>query len=194
MNKNIKISGAIVALLLLAILAVNIVAASTAIPKSENTIDNISAQITEKDLASSNTNQIDNTNLQPSPLKVNTDASTLAEIENMEQIKAKITKTYEESEASIVPTRNRFLLYTSDGTHIMWGFCGNGRFVGTDNNGIRCWGIYGQGIFAGFYDGEFFWGKYSNTQWKAEYLFGLRYSHGNYVLFPTPIPTTANTP
>jgi hypothetical protein len=84
-------------------------------------------------------------------------------------------------------------MYTLDGVHIMWGIYGNGRFVGTDNNGKRCWGIYGQGVFAGFYDGEFFWGKYCNSDWKAEYLFGLRYSQGKYVLFPTPFPTTSST-
>jgi hypothetical protein len=85
-------------------------------------------------------------------------------------------------------------MYTSNGAHIMWGFFGNGRFVGTDNNGMQCWGIYGNGIFAGFYNGEFFWGQYRNGQWKAEGLFGLNYSQGNYVLFPPPVPTTSSTP
>jgi hypothetical protein len=68
----------------------------------------------------------------------------------------------------------------------MWGSYGNGRFVGTDNLGKRCWGIYGKGIFAGFYAGEFFWGKYDGGKWKAEYLFGLENSSGAYVLFPPP--------
>jgi hypothetical protein len=78
--------------------------------------------------------------------------------------------------------------------HIMWGVYGNGRFVGTDNLGKRCWGIYGKGIFAGFYDGEFFWGKYDNGAWKAEYLFGLEHSRGDYVLFPPPAATTDAAP
>lgn len=98
--------------------------------------------------------------------------------------------TPEEAERSIYPVRRRFLMWTHDGMHIMWGFYGNGRFVGTDNLGKRCWGIYGKGVFAGFYDGEFFWGKYCNGSWKAEYLFGLEYSRGKYVLFPQPAITT----
>lgn len=112
--------------------------------------------------------------------------------EDIEQLKALIPKTPEEAESAIYPARNRFLMWTHDGMHIMWGIYGNGRFVGTDNLGKRCWGIYGQGIFAGFYDGEFFWGKYANGAWKAQYLFGLRYSHGRYVLFPSPLLTATH--
>ena len=82
-------------------------------------------------------------------------------------------------------TRTRFLLYTHNGEHIMWGYVGNGRFFGQDNLGKRCWGIYGKNFFAGFYDGEIFWGRYRNGQWKAVYLFGENYSHGEYILFPT---------
>ena len=111
-----------------------------------------------------------------------------------EQLKKSIPATLEETEASIYPIRRRFLMWTHDGVHIMWGAFGNGRFVGTDNLGKRCWGIYGSGIFAGFYDGEFFWGRYNNGAWKAQYLFGLRYSAGKYVLFPQPTVTSANIP
>lgn len=111
---------------------------------------------------------------------------------NIEQLKPLIPKTPEETEAAIYPPRTRFLMWTHDGTHIMWGICGNGRFVGTDNLGKRCWGIYGNGIFAGFYDGEFFWGRYSNGAWRAQYLFGLRYSYGRYLLFPSPLLTAAH--
>jgi hypothetical protein len=68
----------------------------------------------------------------------------------------------------------------------MWGYVGNGFFVGQDNLGKRCWGIYGNGVFAGFYDGGFFWGKYRNGNWKAEGLFGENCAHGKYILFPTP--------
>jgi len=100
----------------------------------------------------------------------------------------------EEAEKSIYPVRRRFLLWTYDGLHIMWGVYGNGRFVGTDNLGKRCWGIYGRGVFAGFYDGEFFCGKYYNGAWKAEYLFGLEYSRGEYVLFPQLIITNEAEP
>jgi hypothetical protein len=67
----------------------------------------------------------------------------------------------------------------------MWGYVGNGYFVGQDNNGKSCWGICGSGVFAGFYDGEFFWGKYRCGNWKAIGLFGENYSFGKYILFPT---------
>ena len=109
--------------------------------------------------------------------------------ENAEQLKELTPATSEEAERSIYPVRYRFLMWTSDGMHIMWGIYGNNRFVGTDNLGKRCWGIYGKGVFAGFYDGEFFWGKYSSGIWKAEYLFGLENSRGSYVLFPQPVIT-----
>ena len=112
--------------------------------------------------------------------------------QDIEQLKQLIPKTPEETEAAIYPTRSRFLMWTYDGVHIMWGICGNGRFVGTDNLGKRCWGIYGNGVFAGFYGGEFFWGRYSNGAWGAQYLFGLRYSYGKYLLFPSPVTTAAH--
>lgn len=111
---------------------------------------------------------------------------------DIEQLKPLIPKTPDEAEASILPPRARFLMWTHDGVHIMWGIYGNGRFVGTDNLGKRCWGIYGNGIFAGFYDGEFFWGKYQAGAWKATGLFGLRYSYGKYVLFPSLTATAAS--
>jgi hypothetical protein len=103
-----------------------------------------------------------------------------------------VSETYEETNAQVVQ-RTRFLLYTKDGKYIMWGFVGNGHFVGTDNMGKRCWGIYGKGVFAGFYDGEFFWGNYRFGNWKSEGLFGLNSASGKYVLFPTP-SLTAVTP
>ena len=105
---------------------------------------------------------------------------------DIDSLRDAVPGTYEETDARISTQRVRFLLYTHDGKHIMWGFVGNGHFVGTDNLGKRCWGIYGNGVFAGFYDGEFFWGKYRGGNWKAEGLFGLNYSHGKYILFPTP--------
>ena len=133
-----------------------------------------------------------NNTLTPSPeASDNIDASDdlgvlLERAETTEQLKELTPVTLDEAEQSIYPLRRRFLMWTSDGIHIMWGSYGNGRFVGTDNLGKRCWGIYGKGIFAGFYAGEFFWGKYDGGKWKAEYLFGLESSSGAYVLFPPP--------
>ncbi len=113
---------------------------------------------------------------------------------NLDKLKQLVPKTAEDAENRIMPVRTRFLMWTNDGRHIMWGICGNGFFTGTDNLGKRCWGIYGNGIFAGFYDGDFFWGKYYNGAWKAYGLFGLRYSQGQYVLFPQPTITNQVPP
>ena len=108
---------------------------------------------------------------------------------DIDELKALVPDNYAETETRLPPQRTRFLLYTNDGKHIMWGYVGNGYFVGTDNLGKRCWGIYGNGVFAGFYDGEFFWGRYRSGHWKAEGLFGLNYSRGKYILFPSPSVT-----
>jgi hypothetical protein len=104
--------------------------------------------------------------------------------DEIKKIREQIPKNLEEVEAEILPLRNRFLMWTHDGKHIMWGYYRNGFFIGTDNLSKRAWGIYGNGIFAGFYDGDFFWGKYSRCHWKAIGLFNLDESHGKYVLFP----------
>jgi hypothetical protein len=173
MQKKIKISMAAVTALMLAILAVNLVMAATTTLNTPAPAAN-SLEAVEK---------------------LSTDKSIIIspeQAENQEQLKELTPQTLEEAERSIYPVRHRFLLYTSDGVHIMWGIYGNGRFVGTDNLGKRCWGIYGKGVFAGFYDGDFFWGKYSNGSWKAEYLFGLENSRGSYVLFPPPAITSAD--
>jgi hypothetical protein len=76
----------------------------------------------------------------------------------------------------------------------MWGRFGGHIFIGTDNLGKRAWGIYGDGYFAGFYDGQFFWGKYYNSYWKAQDLFGLQFSRGRYITYPFPTITPAATP
>jgi hypothetical protein len=171
MQKKIKISVAAVAALMLAVLAVNIVMAATTAANtpapSANTLEAV-----EK------ANSYDSIVISPE------------QAEDKAQLRELAPATPEEAERSIYPIRHRFLMWTSDGVHVMWGIYGNGRFVGTDNLGKRCWGIYGKGVFAGFYDGEFFWGKYSNGAWKAEYLFGLDSSRGSYVLFPSPATTS----
>ena len=169
MKKKSKLSIVAIAALLFAVLATNLVMGAT----------------------------IGANTLVPTAVSVKETDSTIVpaqEVDVKEKLRELTPETFEEAEASIYPVRNRFLLYTNDGVHIMWGFYGNNRFVGTDNLGKRCWGIYGRGFFAGFYNGEFFWGKYSNGYWKAEYLFGLPCSQGKYVLFPQLILTdeTAN--
>jgi hypothetical protein len=156
---------AAISTLLLAILATNLVMASIA------------------DLSNTPTNDL---KVQPIeapieiPPEIANDVTKLVELS---------PETYEEAEASILPIRSRFILWTGNGVHVMWGSYGNGRFVGTDNLGKRCWGIYGKGVFAGFYDGDFFYGRYADGNWKAQYLFGLENSRGEYVLFPGPTLT-----
>ena len=125
-----------------------------------------------------------------SPSKVNLPIDIT---DDLEKLKTMIPKTYEEVEAQIYPPRGRFLMWTHDGTHIMWGRYGKNYFIGTDDLGKRCWGIYGRGIFAGIYDGDFFWGRYNNGLWKAKYLFGLEESHGRYVLFPVVSTTVVDS-
>ena len=184
MHKNLKILTAAFAVFLLAVLAVNLAAASTAIPKT--TIN--TANLTENPTNSLSTTNAPPTDITP-PSNTITDELPPVDTENLEKLKEEIPKTLSEAEANMLPIRSRYLMYTNNGVHIMWGNIGNGRFVGTDNQGKSCWGIYGQGIFAGFYNGEFFWGKYSNGEWKAEYLFGQKTSQGKYVLFPSPLAT-----
>jgi len=101
-----------------------------------------------------------------------------------EELRKAVPSDYEEAEAQVRPLTNRFLMWTHDLEHIMWGYYRNGFFVGTDNLGKRSWGIYGNGFFAGFYDGEFFWGKYNNGIWKAVDLFGEKLTHGRFVVYP----------
>jgi hypothetical protein len=109
----------------------------------------------------------------------------------VEELRKKIPATFEEANAFIPARRNKYLMWTHDLAHVMWGVYGGGHFVGTDNLGKHAWGIYGNGYFAGFYDEHFFWGKYSNTEWKAQGLFGMRSCYGRYTLAPIPVLTSA---
>lgn len=165
MKKTYSLSLAAISTLLLAILATNLVMAS----------------ITDLSNTPRNTQKVELTELPIEiPPEIADDVTKLVEL---------APETYEEAEASILPIRSRFILWTGNGVHVMWGSYGNGRFVGTDNHGKRCWGIYGKGVFAGFYDGDFFYGKYENGNWKAQYLFGLETARGGYKLFPGPTLT-----
>ncbi len=164
MKKTYSISLAAVSALLLVILASNLAMAS---------INDLSST------ADVNSEKL-NTPVFEIPPEIADDVAALVEL---------APETYEEAEASILPVRSRFILWTGNGVHVMWGSYGNGRFVGTDNLGKRCWGIYGKGVFAGFYDGDFFYGKYADGNWKAQYLFGLENSRGEFKLFPSPTLT-----
>lgn len=116
-----------------------------------------------------------------------TDIESMKKLD-VEELEAKVVEqapeSYEKAVDSVGNTLNRYLLYTRDGKNIMWGHYFNGIFAGTDNHGKHTWGIYGKYIFAGFYDGEFFYGKYRSGRWKANGLFDLEESSGRYVLFP----------
>ena len=104
----------------------------------------------------------------------------------VEKLAKLIPETIDEAEANIAPQRNRFLMWTHDLKHVMWGYYRNGFFVGKDNHGVRAWGVCGNGYFAGLYNGEFFWGRYRAGHWKAKNLFGEQdTTHGGYVLAPT---------
>ncbi len=186
MHKKIKVSMAAVAVLTLVVLAVNLVMGATSIANM--------ASIEAKNLAVEKLDSEEAITVDESTILEDSIVISPEQAEIPEQLKELTPETYEEAESGIYPIRSRFILWTQNGVHIMWGVYGNGRFVGTDNLGKRCWGIYGKGVFAGFYDGEFFWGKYCNGLWKAEYLFGLDYSRGEYVLFPAPRLTAEAAP
>jgi len=96
------------------------------------------------------------------------------------------------------PVEKRFIMWTYDGKHVLWGtyevgLYGNGYFAGEDNEGMKVWGIFDKNKFAGFYGENYaenvFYGRYySNGQWKATGLFDKEYAWGNYVLFPQLAP------
>lgn len=186
----------VVALLLIGIMATSVLASNTTLAKNTDASKELRANA-----ISVAPNKLDDTVKEVSPAAVITpedeelpeiDAVEEPEETDIEDLKERVPETYEKTDSRI-RQRTRFLLYTHDGKHIMWGFVGNGYFVGQDNLGKRCWGIYGKGVFAGFYDGEFFWGKYRCGNWKATGLFGENYTHGKYILFPTTNITPAIT-
>ena len=194
MSKKIVISIAIVALLLVGIMTTSVLASNVNLAKN-TAVSNDLFTVAKADTAER-------------PVKEGFPRLTLSEVEKLptmdvsvaaavpadiDELRESVPTSYDETDARVSTQRVRFLLYTHDGEHVMWGFVGNNYFVGTDNMGKRCWGIYGNGVFAGFYDGEFFWGKYRGGHWKAEGLFGLNYSHGKYILFPAPTTDAATT-
>ena len=201
MRKKIVVSMVVVALLLIGIMATSVLASNTTLAKNTDASKELRANA-----VSVTPNKVDAVK-EVSPASVipaeeqpeidvvedreEIDDDELEETD-VEDLKERVPETYEETD-SLIRQRTRFLLYTHDGKHIMWGFVGNGYFVGQDNLGKRCWGIYGKGVFAGFYDGEFFWGKYRCGNWKAQGLFGENYTHGKYILFPTTNITPAIT-
>jgi hypothetical protein len=184
-----KIWAATLSLFLIAVLAIGIAAAapSTAtFTASKSNVASVASPVPVTKVTAPPTTT--NAPTPTPPPTVSADPSSV----DLVKLKAEVPLTYKEAQASIV-SRTRYILYTADGVHIMWGTEGNHRFVGTDNNGKQCWGIFGDGIFAGFYDGNFFWGQYTSSTWKAEGLFGLNTARGSYILFPSPA-TTSNTP
>jgi hypothetical protein len=202
MRKKTAISMAVVALLLIGIMTTSVLASKQTVTNRASLAQNtaISNQL-QTNTFSVAPNDLTAKAVTPKPVVADEDEApdvdvsagdkleektVFDDLEAMEvdDLQARMPESYEETDAQIT-LRVRFLLYTHDGKHIMWGYVGNGYFVGQDNLGKRCWGIYGNSVFAGFYDGEFFWGKYRCGNWKAVGLFGEDYSHGKYLLFPT---------
>jgi hypothetical protein len=205
MQKKIVLSMAVVALLLVGVMATSVLATNTTLTKNAIISKELQATAKPETMAShepakerstvaARTNEsADTTNVDDASVSVvRNQTSGVTEVD-IDRLRDAVPSTYEETDARVSTQRVRFLLYTHEGKHVMWGFVGNGHFVGTDNNGKRCWGIYGNEVFAGVYDGEFFWGKYRSGNWKAEGLFGLNCASGKYILFPTPA-LTADTP
>jgi len=186
MRKKIVISMVVVALLLIGIMATSVLASDMKLAKNTDVSKELLAtaeSVTPERVGP--VREISPASVIPAEVEELPEIDAVEKLEEMdvEDLEESVLGTYEETDSRICQ-RTRFLLYTHDGKHIMWGFVGNGYFVGEDNLGKRCWGIYGKGVFAGFYDGEFFWGKYRCGNWKAEGLFGENYAHGKYILFP----------
>ena len=203
MQKKTVLSMAVVALLLIGVMATSVLATNTTLAKNtvvpkelqatvtQETVANI-APVRERTTATLRAKESANIdNADDSSISAVRNQSNVVKEVDLDNLRKSVPNTYEETDAKVSAQRFRFLLYTNDGKHVMWGFVGNGHFVGTDNEGKRCWGIYGNNVFAGFYDGEFFWGKYRNGNWKAEGLFGLNAASGKYILFRTPTTTPA---
>ena len=176
----------VVALLLIGIMATSVLASNVNLARNTNVSKELLAtaeSVTPERLGP--VREISPASVIPNEVEELPEIDAVEKLEEMdvEDLEESVPGTYEETDSRICQ-RTRFLLYTHDGKHIMWGFVGNGYFVGEDNLGKRCWGIYGKGVFAGFYDGEFFWGKYRCGNWKAMGLFGENYTHGKYILFP----------
>ena len=159
MKKVYKISIAVVAILLVGVFAIDSVVAA----KPEYTLN-----VSEKNSELVNVRELN---------------SYQRLTDDLDKVKELVPETYEEAEAKIITVKRRFLLWTQDGVHIMWGRCGNGLFVGTDNAGVHAWGIYSNTYFAGFYGEQFFQGRFRNGHWKAVGLFGESQTHGEYILF-----------
>jgi hypothetical protein len=192
MRKKIVVSMIVVAMLLIGVMATSVLASNVTLARNANASKELTA--TAKSVTAESLGPVREVSRDSA---ISKQAEELPELDVAEELEATadetlelgylkemVPKTYEEADA-LICVRTRFLLYTHDGRHIMWGFVGNGYFVGQDNLGKRCWGIYGNNVFAGFYDGDFFWGKYRCGNWKAEGLFGENYTSGKYILFPT---------
>jgi hypothetical protein len=190
MKTKIVVSMVVVALLLVGIMATSVLASNTTLAKNTDASKELRANdVSVKPNGAVSVQEVSPAALIPPkdeelPENDVTDETDDLKRIDVDALRESVPGTYEEVD-SLVCKRVRFLLYTHDGKHIMWGFVGDGYFVGKDNLGKRCWGIYGKGVFAGFYDGEFFWGRYRGGNWKAMGLFGENYAHGKYILFPT---------
>jgi hypothetical protein len=194
--KKTRITLGFVTVLVLAMLTTDAIAATLS-PKSINVSSMEKSSVLQSikintPIATVNSNELNTKNSvisisTESTFGSNSDLDLPTEIpEEAEELKEIVPATVAEAEANVVPLRNRFLMWTHDLEHVMWGYYRNGFFIGTDNQGKLAWGVYGNGFFAGLYDGEFFWGKYRDGRWRARYLFGEeKVTHGGYVVAPT---------
>lgn len=121
---------------------------------------------------------------------------------NEEKIKDMIPSTYGETEdalKSMKPIKVRYIkLWTNGGEHWFTGMYGDGKFIAEDNQGKQIWGIYHNGKFAGFQDGNFFVGNYWKTSlglasWSASGLFGLLEAQGHFYTSAYPMDGLTET-
>ncbi|MFC1769209.1 hypothetical protein ACFLZX_05585 [Nanoarchaeota archaeon] len=89
--------------------------------------------------------------------------------------------------------KHRFIMWSKGGENLVYGILGNGYFYGEDFYGNDIWGIYGLGVFAGYYDDESFVGDYRHGwlhgKWKAENIFNQDNARGGYIVFKDEVIT-----
>ena len=124
--------------------------------------------------------------------------------------------TEDEDQSMIMPPyylKKNFIMYTDDGTHVMWGeihpdvysnVVAEGEdifteysysyFTSKDSDGRKAFGVIKGNEFFGFYDYDYSYDSYRNkkvffhgsiygNEWKAQGLFGLKSGHGKIKMF-----------
>ena len=126
MRKKIAISMVVVALLLIGIMATSVLASNVNLARNTNVSKELLAtaeSVTPERLGP--VREISPASVIPDEVKELPEIDAVEKLEEMEveDLEEIVPGTYEETDSRICQ-RTRFLLYTHDGKHIMWGFVG----------------------------------------------------------------------